>query len=132
MAWVWLPAAVVLGAHTRSLAVYGGAPGVRDEGLLMSALARPENLAAYGAPSVFELSAAYGWGLVRNHPFIDGNKRTAFLASAVFLELNGWRLVAPEEEATAVIFALAAGEVGEAAFAQWIEAFSIRIEGQDG
>ena len=122
MNWHWAPKNIVYGAHAKSLAVYGGAEGVRDEGLLESALARPENLAAYGAPTVFELAAAYAFGLVRNHPFVDGNKRTAFLTSALFLDINGHSLIASEEEATATMLAFAAGEVREEEFALWLKA----------
>ena len=122
MAWVWVPAASVFGAHARSIARFGGAEGVRDEGLLLSALARPENLAAYGEPDVFDLAAAYAFGIVRNHPFVDGNKRAAFLTAALFLLLNGRELVAAEPDATATMLAFAAGEVGEEDFAAWLRA----------
>ncbi|GJL94748.1 MAG: death-on-curing protein [Hyphococcus sp.] len=121
MIWYWVPKNVVYGAHAKSLAAYGGAEGVRDEGLLESALARPENLVAYGEPEVFELAAAYAFGLVRNHPFVDGNKRTAFLTTALFLEINGYTLGASEEEATATMLAFAAGEVSEEEFAFWLK-----------
>lgn len=124
MSWIWIPKATVFGAHAKSIAGYGGADGVRDEGLLESALARPLNLAAYGEPDVFALAAAYAFGLVRNHPFVDGNKRTAFLICALFLDLNGYRLAATEAEATATMLAFAAGEVSEADFAAWLEANS--------
>lgn len=120
--WVWVPKATAFGAHAKSLAAYGGADGVRDEGLLESALARPENLAAYGEPEIFDLAAAYAFGIVRNHPFVDGNKRTAFLTAALFLELNGHSLAATEPEATATMLAFAAGEVSEEDFARWLRA----------
>lgn len=122
MEWAWVPKRSVLGAHAKSLAAYGGADGVRDEGLLESALARPENAAAYGEPDVFDLAAAYAFGIVRNHPFVDGNKRTAFLTAILFLDLNGSGLEADEPDATATMLALASGEVGEAAFAAWLRA----------
>lgn len=102
------------------MAAFGGADGVRDEGLLESALARPENLAAYGDPDVFDLAAAYAFGIVRNHAFVDGNKRTAFVTAALFLDLNGKSLAAPEPEATATMLAFASGEVSEAEFAAWL------------
>lgn len=124
MAWIWTPKGSVFGAHAKSLAAYGGADGVRDEGLLESALARPENLAAYGEPDVFDPAAAYAFGIVRNHPFVDGNKRTAFVTAALVLELNGHSLAAPEPEATATMLALAAGEVSEEEFARWLRANS--------
>jgi death-on-curing protein len=121
MTWIWVPTASVRGAHAKSLAAHGGAAGLRDEGLLESALGRAPNLAAYGEPSVFDLGAAYAFGIVRNHPFVDGNKRTAFLTCALFLALSGWRLAASEPEATAVMLALASGEVSEKDFARWLE-----------
>ena len=122
MNWRWVPKDTVFGIHAKSLAAYGGSDGLRDEGLLDSALGRPENLAAYGEPSVFELAASYAFGIVRNHPFIDGNKRTAFLTAGLFLMLNGSDLTAPEAEATAVMLAFAAGEVSEEEFALWLKA----------
>ncbi|MFN0126251.1 MAG: type II toxin-antitoxin system death-on-curing family toxin [Verrucomicrobiales bacterium] len=91
---IWVLREVVLIAHEQSLAEFGGAAGIRDEGLLDSALSKPENLFAYGTPSVFELAASYGFGLVKNHPFIDGNKRIGFIVAVVFLQINGWRLEA--------------------------------------
>lgn len=116
----FVPKQSVLGLQGRSIALYGGAIGLRDEGLLESALARPENLAAYGAPDMFALAAAYAFGIVRNHPFVDGNKRAAFLTAALFLDLNGVSLVAPEEEATAMTLALASGGAGEDDYAAWL------------
>jgi len=116
---VWLLDAAVLIAHEISLANFGGGEGIRDPGLLASALARPKNLFLYEAPGIHELAAAYTVGIVKNHPFIDGNKRTGFLAGAAFLELNGFRLTASEPEATAVIVSLAAGQVTEAEMAEW-------------
>ncbi|MBM3556010.1 MAG: type II toxin-antitoxin system death-on-curing family toxin [Alphaproteobacteria bacterium] len=118
----WLDPRAVRAMHEASLAEYGGASGVRDEGLFDSALARPKNLLAYGNPSVAELAAAYAAGLVKNHPFIDGNKRIGFLAAYVFLRRNGYRLVAPEAEVVETILALAAGRIDEAALAAWIAA----------
>lgn len=122
MSWVFVPSGTVFGIHAKSLAAYGGAAGLRDEGLLLSALARPENLVAYGDPDVFALAAACAFGIVRNHPFVDGNKRTGFLTAALFLELNGATLAASEAEATATMLAFAAGEVSEADFALWLRA----------
>lgn len=120
MPWIWGPKRSVLGAHAKSLAAYGGADGMRDEGLFESALARAQNLAAYGEPDMFDLAASYAFGIVRNHPFVDGNKRTAFVTASLFLELNGWSLRAEEPEATATMLAFASGEVGESAFADWL------------
>ena len=119
---VWLLDAVVLIAHEISLANFGGAQGIRDPGLLASALARPKNQFAYGQPDIFELAAAYTAGIVQNHPFVDGNKRTGFLAGAAFLELNGRPLTASEPEATRIIMGLAAGAVSEQELAQWYRA----------
>lgn len=116
----WITRDIALAAHTRSLHDHGGADGMRDEGLLESALARPQNLAAYGEPSVYELAAALAHGLVKNHPFIDGNKRVAFLCAYVFLGLNGAQLDADEAEAAAIMIDLAAGEVSEEEFALWL------------
>lgn len=106
--------------HDESLAEHGGRPGLRDEGLLESALARPHQLVAYGEPDLAALAAAYGFGLARNHPFVDGNKRAAFLATGLFLALNGQRLVTTQAEATLTVLALAAGDLPEDAFAQWL------------
>lgn len=116
----WISKRALLLLHDESLAEHGGASGIRDEGLLESALARPENLAAYGEPDLAALAAAYGFGLAKNHPFIDGNKRAAFLAVGLFLALNGQRLVVSQAEATATILALAASEITEDAFAAWL------------
>jgi death-on-curing protein len=106
--------------HGESLVLHGGAPGIRDEGLLDSALARPLNLVAYDQPDLFACAAAYAYGLARNHPFIDGNKRAAFLACGLFLRLNGFRLTATQPDATLTMLALAAGDLGEADFAAWL------------
>ena len=122
MGWHWLLEAVVAAVHAEQLAAHGGGPGVRDPGLLAAALARPRQLAGYGRPDVFELAAAYAWGILRNHPFVDGNKRTAFLAAYVFLDINGFVLGAPEAETAAAILAAAAGELDEAGLASWLRA----------
>ncbi len=116
----WITKRALLLLHDESLAEHGGASGIRDEGLLESALSRPENLAAYGEPDSAALAAAYAFGLAKNRPFIDGNQRAAFLAVGVFLLKNAQRLVVPQAEATATVLALASGEITEAAFAQWI------------
>lgn len=115
----WLLEVAVLIAHEVSLANFGGADGIRDQSLLKSALARPRNLFVYGDPGIPELAAAYTAGIVQNHPFVDGNKRTGFLAGAAFLELNGFRLTATEPEATRIILDLAAGDVTELQLAAW-------------
>ncbi len=116
---IWLLDVAVLIAHEVSLANFGGADGMRDSGLLESALARPRNLFVYGDPEIPELVAAYTAGIVQNHPFVDGNKRTGFLAGAAFLELNGLRLIASEPEATRIMLGLAAGDVSELELAAW-------------
>ena len=118
---VWLLDAAVLMAHEISLANFGGGEGIRDPGLLASALARPKNLFLYGSPGIHELAAAYTAGIIQNHPFIDGNKRTGFLAGAAFLELNGQRLTASEPHATHIIVGLATGEVSETELAVWFQ-----------
>jgi death-on-curing protein len=116
----WLSVDIILDIHSEQLALFGGPDGVRDLGLLESALARPINKFAYGESNLAALAAAYAFGLAKNHPFVDGNKRAAFASIIVFLGLNGVDLVAPPEQATAVIMALAAGEIGEDDLARWI------------
>jgi death on curing protein len=118
--WVWLDPAVVRAVHGEQLAEHGGAEGVRDAGLLESALARPQHLAARGEPDAVALAAAYGFGIARNHPFIDGNKRTAFVAVELFLVLNGHELEASDAECVLTMLSLAAGDLEEAAFAAWL------------
>lgn len=124
MSWRFPSRAVLLLLHEESLAEHGGAPGLRDEGLFDSALARPQNLIADGQPDAAALAACYGYGLARNHPFIDGNKRTAFLATGLFLALNGLRLAATQAEATLAMLSVAAGEMPEDEFAEWIRQHS--------
>jgi death on curing protein len=118
--WRWVDRRALELLHDESLAEHGGAAGLRDENLFESALARPLNLAAYGEPAVHELAAAYGVGLAKNHPFIDGNKRAAFLAVGLFLHLDGWRLSASQADATMTMLAVAAGQMDEPAFARWL------------
>ncbi len=118
--WNWFDKRALLLLHDESLAEHGGLPGLRDEGLLDSALARPLNLAAYGNPDVCELAASYCVGLAKNHPFVDGNKRAAFLALGLFLYLNGQRLTATQAEATLAVLAVAASEWDEATLAAWL------------
>lgn len=123
----WLTPRIVKGLHLQAIAGAGGAIGVRDEGLLQSAVDRPRNLFAHGAePSLVDLAAAYGFGIARNHPFIDGNKRTAILATAVFLDLNGYVFRPGEAEAVHVVLALAAGDMDETSFAGWLGEFTTR------
>ncbi|MBK5914955.1 type II toxin-antitoxin system death-on-curing family toxin [Rhodocyclus purpureus] len=125
MSFAWLDRRALLLLHEESLAIHGGASGVRDEGLLESALSRPENQAVYGEPDVFDCAAAYAFGLSRNHPFVDGNKRAVFLAAGLFLRLNGYRLVATQVDALQRMLALAAGELSEADFAAWLRSASV-------
>jgi death-on-curing protein len=113
---------VLVAAHGEQLAEHGGANGVRDAGLLDSALARAPNLAAYGEPDAADLAAAYGFGVARNHPFVDGNKRVALIATELFLALNGYDLVVGDAECVVTVLALASGELGEAEFAAWLRA----------
>jgi death on curing protein len=124
----WLDERIVLAIHDQQIAEHGGRSGVRDSGLLESALNRPVNLYLYDEnPSLFGLAAAYGFGLVKNHGFIDGNKRVAFMAMYVFLRINGFALNAPEEEATIFIMRLASGEESQETLTQWLETFSEAI-----
>ena len=118
----WLDIGLVLDFHAEQLALFGGSDGVRDVGLLESALARPINKLAYGVTDLAVLAAAYGFGIAKNHPFVDGNKRTALASMIVFLGLNCLDLDASQEEAAAIVLSLAAGEVTEDVLARWIAA----------
>ena len=122
--WRWLAADVLLAVHEEQLAEHGGAAGVRDLGLFESALARPQNVAAYGNPDAADLAASYGVGLAKNHPFIDGNKRTAFVAVELFLALNGHDLVADDADCVLTMLAVAAGSLDEPGFAAWLRMHS--------
>ena len=121
MNWRWVKKNSVLAAHAELISMFGGLDGVRDEALLESALARPENQAAYGKPSAFDLAAAYAYGIARNHPFLDGNKRTAFMVSVLFLEKNKYRFEATEIDTVRVFLALAEGTMEEKELAIWFE-----------
>ena len=118
--WVWLDPALIHAVHEEQLAEHGGGTGLRDANLLGSALGRPKKITYYGKPDIAELAAAYGYGISRNHPFVDGNKRTAFVATELFLALNGCDLIATDVECVVTMLDVAAGEIEEAAFAQWI------------
>ncbi len=121
----WLSAELVKALHVATIAAFGGSQGVRDSGLLDSALGRPRNLFAYGSdPTLFELAAAYCAGIVGNHPFIDGNKRAGLLAARAFLFKNGYALEPEERDEVVNILALAAGEIDETVLAAWFEEFS--------
>ena len=117
---IWLDANDIVDIHAEQLTLFGGPSGTRDEGLLESALSRPMNQWHYGESDLAALAAAYAFGIARNHPFIDGNKRAAFAALIVFLRLNGIAFAPKPAEATAIILALAAGEVDEAGLTRWI------------
>jgi len=110
----------VLAIHDEQLAEHGGRPGIRDPGLLDAALARPVNRAAYAEATVFDLAAAYAFGIVRNHPFVDGNKRVAFLAAALFLAEHDWEITASDEEVVAAMLSLAGGSTDEESFVVWL------------
>lgn len=116
----WLTRQMIVAIHDEQLAIHGGASGLRDEGMLESALDRPRNKWAYEGAELPELAAAYAYGIARNHPFVDGNKRTSLLALYTFLGVNGFDFDVPEAEAAAMILDLAAGHVSEASLARWI------------
>ena len=118
--WRWIDRAVLIAVHEMQLAEHGGGVGLRDANLLESALSRPLNLAAYGSPDVCALAAAYGYGISRNHAFIDGNKRTALVATELFLRLNGWRLIVSDADCVLTMLNVAAGELSEDDFAAWL------------
>ena len=126
MNWRWIDKRALLLLHDESLAEHGGATGIRDGGLLDSALARPINLDAYGKPDFADLAAAYAIGLAKNHGFVDGNKRAAFLATGLFLYLNGYRLQVSQGDATLTMYAVAAREMDEATFADWMRKYCIK------
>ena len=117
--WIWVALAVAEAAHLEQLAEHGGGQGVRDARLLDSAMARAQNLAAYGEPDAAALAAAYAFGIARNHPFVDGNKRTAAVVAETFLVLNGYALNATDAELVVAVLALAAGELSEKELADW-------------
>lgn len=122
--WIWIDPAVLSAVHDEQLLEHGGAAGVRDPGLFESALARPRNSASYGDPDAAALAAAYGYGIARNHPFIDGNKRTAFVAIELFLALNGLELKAGDADCVLTMLSVAAGTLSEDELAAWIRQHS--------
>ena len=124
---IWIEYVLVMAIHQRSLAEHGGSDGIRDEGLLESALFRPKNLVAYGNPTIFNLAAAYGYGITQNHPFIDGNKRTSYVAMRTFLKLNGYDIKASAIEKYEIWLRLANSQISEAELAKWIEEKSFKI-----
>jgi death-on-curing protein len=117
--WIWVTDAVALAAHAEQLTEHGGGDGLRDTGALESAMARPRDLVVYSEPDAAALAAAYAFGIARNHPFVDGNKRTAAVVSETFLMLNGYRLAATDAELVVAFVALAAGEISEEDLADW-------------
>jgi death-on-curing protein len=119
-AWRWIDQQVLMAVHDMQLAEHGGGAGSRDITLLESALAKPVNLAAHGEPGACALAASYGSGIARNHPFIDGNKRTAFVAVVLFLRLNGWQLEASDADCVLTMLAVATGELSENDFTAWL------------
>ena len=123
---IWVREAVVIAIHHRQLAEHGGSDGIRDKGLLESALFRPQNQYNYGNPTIFELSVAYGYGLTNNHPFIDGNKRTAYVVMRTFLELNGYSIQASPKKKYEVWIRLANGQLDESDLATWIEEKAVK------
>lgn len=127
MNWRWVDRRLLVTLHDESLSEHGGVSGLRDEGLLESALARPLNLVAYGEPDFADLAAAYGIGLAKNHPFVDGNKRAAFLAVGLFLRLNGRRLVASQADALITMVGVASGEIDDLRFAGWLRSHSQEV-----
>jgi len=127
MRWTWVVDSVALAIHEAQLAEHGGLPGLRDEGLFLSAMARPQNVAAYGGrPDAADLAAAYAFGLARNHAFLDGNKRTAFVVMELFLNLNGWTLEADDPECISTMESVAAGDLSEKKLAEWLRAHIAR------
>ena len=125
--WVWLNRAVIIAIHEVQLAEHGGGTGVRDAGLLDSALGKPQQLNNYGEPppDAAALAASYGYGISRNHPFIDGNKRTGYVSAELFLRLKGWRLTADDASCVVTMLAVAAGDITEEAFAAWLRAHAV-------
>jgi len=129
VAWKWVLESVVFAVHEAQLAEHGGGTGVRDEGALRSALARAENRLAYGKDAdAADLAAAYGFGIARNHPFVDGNKRTALVTMELFLEINGWVLAVDDADCIATVEGVAAGTVTEAELVAWVRRHIVRLK----
>ncbi|MBF2014432.1 MAG: type II toxin-antitoxin system death-on-curing family toxin [Rivularia sp. T60_A2020_040] len=124
---VWVEESVVIAIHCRQLAEHGGIDGIRDKGLLESALFRPKNQLNYDNPNIFDLAAAYGYGIVKNHPFVDGNKRTSYVVMRTFLKLNGYDIQASEMEKYETWMYLASSQINEVQLADWIERKSVKI-----
>ncbi len=124
----WIEASVVIAIHSRQLEQHGGRKGIRDEGLLESAIFRPKNQFNYSNPTIFELAPAYGYGLTNNHPFIDGNKRTSYIVMRTFLQLNGYNLQASAMDKYETWIRLANNQINEAELASWIEEKSVKTK----
>ncbi|MDY6805670.1 MAG: type II toxin-antitoxin system death-on-curing family toxin [Cyanobacteriota bacterium] len=122
---IWISETIALAIHENQIAEHGGRAGLRDENLLSASLARARHLYFYGEPTIFELAAAYGYGLAKNHPFVDGNKRTAFVVLAAFLEVNGYSLEVPEMEVVGMMEGLSADRESQDSLARWLEANSV-------
>jgi death-on-curing protein len=127
--WRWLTKDLILAIHDEQLAEHGGRPGIRDLGLLESTLARPVNRAVYAEVTVFDLAAVYAFGIIRDHPFVDGNKRVAFLTAALFLLDNGFEITAKDEAIIAAVLSLADGAIDEPTFAFWLADNTARAKG---
>ena len=125
---LWLNRDDCLGIHEMMLSQHGGAAGLRDNSLLLSALAKPQNRFAYGSQSLPEMAGSYAAGIVRNHPFLDGNKRTGFMLAATFLDINGWELTATEESVVQSTLALASGKMTEAQYVGWLDENRRRVK----
>lgn len=125
--WVWVDIAVAIAAHGEQLAEHGGAAGIRDRNMLESVMARPLNLVAYGEPDIAELAAAYAYGIARNHPFVDGNKRTAAVVSETFLVLNGHALTCDDVELVTTFLELAAGTLTVETLTDWFRRWTVPI-----
>jgi death-on-curing protein len=121
----WITKEILITVHAELLNRFGGLSGIRDEGLLDSALNRPKHLFSFSRPTLFQIASSYAHGVVKNHPFLDGNKRTGFMSAYIFLGVNGWSLEAPEEEAVLETLSLAAGETSEEAYSAWLERTSV-------
>jgi death-on-curing protein len=126
--WRWIGEAVALAIHDEQLAQHGGGSGIRDAGLLASALAKPQQLATYGEPDIFDLAAAYAFGVARNHPFIDGNKRTAWVLARLFLRLHGQTYRGGDAAAVLTMLQVAAGDIDQNRFAAWLRQHSAAVE----
>lgn len=124
----WIEESVVIAIHRRQLAEHGGVDGIRDNGLLESALFRPRNKSNYGNPTIFDLAAAYGYGIAKNHPFIDGNKRTSYVVMRTFLQLNGYDIQASAVEKYETWIGLANNQIDEAQLANWIKENSVKVK----